>query len=396
LDRVAPAVAARTRSEEVMRATIGAARDMRGVLAAAQTRSAYVSVFEVLHPKHIETMLRSLDVWADTPAVTNPVLKLIVELCLQRGGRIAFGSNSPNGILLFRAASQAVCTFGSRLLPYQPPRDDAYRLKNKGIMLCASLMNRCLDGAFVNFGVFGLYGDRAADSALDMLFNLIATVPPSELMAFPKLATQVMLFLQLVCRSHMDILTAQPPARFAHFCTVLREGLDNVDSEVSLQAATAWDHITSTFVRNARKDAPSAAALRMQVQAQPGLFEHLMKMLFQIIVFNESSAQWSVMRALLPAILAAEATRKDVSAPLPRPPSRGRLSQPPVPFPPQVLEVYKADLVSSQPASLQPRIGEEFNKLCADVTRSLDMANRDRFAQRLSFFRTTVREFAAV
>jgi hypothetical protein len=61
-----------------------------------------------------------------------------------------------------------------------------------------------------------------------------------------------------------------------------------------------------------------------------------------------------------------------------------------------VLEGFKGELVSSQPGSLQPRMSDEFNKLCADVTRSLDMSNRDRFAQRLAMFRTTVREFAAV
>jgi hypothetical protein len=86
-----------------------------------------------------------------------------------------------------------------------------------------------------------------------------------------------------------------------------------VDAEISTHAASAWDFIASTYVRNVRKETPGARALRAQVQQQPGFFAVLMKMLFQIVVFSESSAQWSVMRALLPAILAAEMTAKDVS-----------------------------------------------------------------------------------
>jgi hypothetical protein len=61
-----------------------------------------------------------MQVWADTPAVTTSVLKFIAELVHNRAQRISFGTNSPNGILLFREASNAIVAFGNRIAGFVP------------------------------------------------------------------------------------------------------------------------------------------------------------------------------------------------------------------------------------------------------------------------------------
>ena len=38
-------------------------------------------------------------------------------------------------------------------------------------------------------------------------------------------------------------------------------------------------------------------------------------------------------------------------------------------------------------------MNDEFLRLARDITRSLDVINRDRFVNRLTAFRSTVREF---
>lgn len=43
-----------------------------------------------------------LQAWADTPALTTPLLKFVAEFCFNRSQRLTFDSSSPNGILLFR------------------------------------------------------------------------------------------------------------------------------------------------------------------------------------------------------------------------------------------------------------------------------------------------------
>jgi len=165
-----------------MRALGGACRDWRGVLVAAHNRAAFSQVFDVLHPRHLETLARGAEAWADRPEVTTPLLKLFAELVLQRGQRINFGSNSPNGVLLFRSASFVLTAYGRRMGQYKPPpSSDAYAIKYKAVAVCTAVLARALDGGYVNFGVFALYNDKALESASNEVLGLLLSVPPEEL-----------------------------------------------------------------------------------------------------------------------------------------------------------------------------------------------------------------------
>ena len=118
LEQLGPATS--VRSEDVMRSIIGVCRDLRGVLQAAHNRSTYVAVFEALYPAHIKTLVRCMDTWSDTPAVTNVLLKLTSELTNNRAQRIVFGSNSAAGILLFREASSMIVAYGRKMQFFTP------------------------------------------------------------------------------------------------------------------------------------------------------------------------------------------------------------------------------------------------------------------------------------
>lgn len=57
---------------------------------------------------------------------------------------------------------------------------------------------------------------------------------------------------------------------------------------------------------------------------------------------------------------------------------------------------YKDHLLSTQSPDNQTKLNEALNKLLADVQRSLDNANRDRFTQKLTAFRVTARSFLTI
>ena len=54
---------------------------------------------------------------------------------------------------------------------------------------------------------------------------------------------------------------------------------------------------------------------------------------------------------------------------------------------------YKDHLLSTQSPENQAKLNEALSNLLADVSRSLDNANRDRFTQKLTAFRVAARSF---
>lgn len=313
-----------------------------------------------------------MQTWWDTPAVTTSVLKCFNELCFNRGQRITFGSSSANGILLFREASNAMVAYGQRIGTVTPPPHEAYPLKYKGISTALSLFSHCLDGGYVNFGVFQLYGDPALTAAFETILKLVLSLPSNEVLELPKFAMQWLSFLTHAFRSHMETLVSLDTGSFMALIQTLTQGLDSVDTEIASQAAYSLDFFATFYVKNSKKDTPAMTALRGHLAAQPMLFEALMKVVFQVVVFGDIGNAWALPRPLLSLILAAELVR------------------------PNCFEAFKNEVVAMQPQELQPRLQEEFTKLMKDITRSLDVVNRDRFQNRTTIFRVAVKEFAKV
>lgn len=57
---------------------------------------------------------------------------------------------------------------------------------------------------------------------------------------------------------------------------------------------------------------------------------------------------------------------------------------------------YKDYLLSTQSLENQAKLNDAITKLLADVSRSLDNVNRDRFTQKLTAFRIAVRSFLTI
>ena len=277
---LAPALAApgARSSEPTIRTLVGVARDLRGILIAATKDSTYTTVFEALFPKHVATLAAGLDLLADSPAVTAPLLKCLGELVFSRAGRIAFGSNSASGILLFKHASSGVLGYGRKTLGRSlPPGMDPYAALYKGVALSLTFLSHCLEGGYINFGVFALYGDNTLEASMDVCFQLALSVPEAARFAFPKFALAYTHFLHCVFRSHIESVVALPRDAFRSVLASLKYGLDSLDAEVAGEAAPALDHLASYYVRHAKRDTPTMTALRAHIAANPGIFEALMK-----------------------------------------------------------------------------------------------------------------------
>jgi exportin-7 len=90
-----------------------------------------------------------------------------------------------------------------------------------------------------------------------------------------------------------------------------------------------------------------------------------MSTLFNLLLYGPPQNHWAVMRPMLSLMLASEPS----------------------------YTAYKTHLLSTQSPENQAKLSEAFEALTADVTRSLDNTNRDRFTQKLTAFRMAVRGF---
>jgi exportin-7 len=99
--------------------------------------------------------------------------------------------------------------------------------------------------------------------------------------------------------------------------------------------------------------------------AHPNLFSSLMSTLFNLLLYGPPQNHWAVMRPMLSLMLADETS----------------FSQ------------YKDHLLATQSPENQAKLSDALSKLLADVNRSLDNANRDRFTQKLTAFRVAARSF---
>lgn len=350
------------RSDAVKYAFIGLMRDLRGIAMATNSRRTYGLLFDWLYPAHMPLLLKAISHWADVPQVTTPLLKFMAEFVLNKAQRLTFDSSSANGILLFREVSKLVVAYGSRILSH-PINTDVYANKYKGIWISLTILTRAMTGNYVNFGVFELYGDRALADVLDISLKMILSISLSDILAYQKLTKAYFAYMEVLFGNHISFILTLDTNTFMHIIASLESGLKGLDAGISSQCASAIDNLASFYFNNITvgemPPSPATMNLARHVAECPNLFAEILKTLFEIVLFEDCGNQWSLSRPMLSLILISE----------------------------QVFNDLKVQILASQPSDQVERLSLCFDKLMADVTRSLESKNRDKFTQNLTLFR---------
>lgn len=349
---------------------IGLFRDLRGVAAATSNRKTYGQLFDWLYPAHFPTIIACLEAWADTPEVTTALLKFMAEFVFNKTQRLTFDSSSPNGILLFREISKVLSTYGKRILSLPPPVSDPYGSRYKGIWVCMCILARALGGNYVNFGVFDLYGDPALRDALDASLEMALSIPLHDILSYHKVAKAYYGLIDALCHNHVSAVTSDA-AVFSYVLTSLDAGLKSLDVSVSSQCAAALDSLAGYYFRHmpvtGEDPSPAGAAIAEHVRQNPDLFPRALSTLFEIVLFEDCTNQWSLSRPMLSLILVSESVY-------------GQLRQ---------------QIIASQPADRQATLASCLDRLMQGVQRSLEAKNRDKFTQNLTVVRHDFKNKAA-
>jgi exportin-7 len=76
------------------------------------------------YPDYMSIVLRGMEAWVQDTSVANSLLKFMAEFVHNKNQRLNFDISSPNGVLIFKDASQLVCTYGRHILEKTVTLDD--------------------------------------------------------------------------------------------------------------------------------------------------------------------------------------------------------------------------------------------------------------------------------
>ncbi|KAL3148536.1 hypothetical protein ABBQ38_013973 [Trebouxia sp. C0009 RCD-2024] len=355
--------AAALRQSVPQQTVVGVFRDLRGIALATNSRRTYGLLFDWLYPAHFPVISCCLEAWADTPEVTTALLRFMAEFVMNKNTRLAFDSSSPNGILLFREVSKVLTRYGQHILRIGQT-SNPYSEKYKGIWLSLTVLTRALAGNYVNFGVFDLYGDPALKDALDVSLKMALSIPLEDIIAYQKVAKAYFGLMEVLCHSHVHVIAACDTATFAFLLSSLDSGLKSLDNSVCSLCAQAIDNLAGQYFKGlqaAADDKPNttAQAISEHLRQRPELLPQTLSTLFEIVLFEDCSNQWSLSRPMLSLILLNE----------------------------QIYHELKHRIIASQPAQKQVRLASCLDKLMTDVQRNLEAKNRDKFTQNLTILR---------
>ncbi|CAO3610792.1 unnamed protein product [Mucor hiemalis] len=320
------------RQPQVQKALDDIFRDLRGFIQPIQSRKNYLLFFHWFYPDYMPVLMHGIQAWSPDPS-TNTLLKFFDEFVYNKSQRLNLDVSSSNGILLFRDASQIVCTYGQSITNvHVTSPDQKYPLKYKGMSACFSILARCLGGKYINFGVFWLYGDKSINEAYQVMFQLILNIPMDDMMNFPKLTRSYFSMLDEFSVEQMMVDPSMPAEAFLYIFESCERGVESSDSWIRTHACSTINNICTfvigetekadLYVRHEQSDptksptSPSAAARRIRKKSQqqgawfldylnrfPHVLRTLLTTLFGLILFDDNNDQWQLSRPLYTLVL---------------------------------------------------------------------------------------------
>nr|XP_032289090.1 ran-binding protein 16 isoform X8 [Drosophila virilis] len=362
-------------NDEVKKAIIGLARDLRGLALPLNARIQYTMLFEWLYyTDYLPILLRAVELWAHEPAITTPVLKLFAELVHCRTQRLAGNVSSPMGILLFREASKLICIYGNRILHLEVSTDQLYPMKLKGISICFLILKNALGGNYVNCGVFKLYGDDTLHNVLNIVAKLILSIRQSDLLEYPKLASAYYNLLNCLSQDHVTYLATLEPRAFVYVLETLTKGLAALDSAIYISCCTILDSIVSYIFKQLQLKISTFPNKKLRsltrensqflkvVELNSELLQSMMSSLLNNVLAEDCRNQWSMSRPLLVLILLYEDYYRSL----------------------------KETIIRGQPVEKQQTMAQWFEDLMVGIERNVSSKNKEKFTQNLSTFRRDV------
>lgn len=198
--------------------------------------------------------------------------------------------------------------------------------------------------------------------ALDICLKMVLSISIHDIIAYRKVAKSYYAFVEAICQSHVPALARRDESTFSAIVSSLESGIKSLDVSISSQCASAIDNLAGYYFKHrpdGEKPNEAGAALAERLARHPNAFPQVLTTLFEVVLFEDCSNQWSLSRPMLTLILVTESIY------------------------PQI----RQQLISGQPLERQAAVSQCLDRLMTDVKRTLDAKNRDKFTQNLTVAR---------
>ncbi|ORZ07865.1 armadillo-type protein [Absidia repens] len=238
-------------------------RDLRGIMMAMQNKRNFALFLDWFYPDYMSIALRGMEAWAQDTNLANTLLKFMAEFVHNKNQRLNFDVSSPNGVLMFKDASQLVCIYGRHILEKTVTQDDQkYQEKFKGISTCFNILTRCLSGKYINFGVLWLYQDKSIDQAFRMMIQLMLAIPMDDLMTLPKVTKAYFQLLDEFSTEQLKMLPNLAAKPFLSMLESCEQGIQVPDAHIRTHACATLDHVFTLVAEETERCQGSSSARR--------------------------------------------------------------------------------------------------------------------------------------
>ena len=356
--------------DEIEAYIIGITRDLRGLCSSLLSKQAYTSFFEWLYPAYLPLFLKALYIFYDRADVYNPLLKFFHELTSNRQERLAIDSVKASAYLLFRETSNLLYIYQTKTLVHVNSNvldtDNRlfYKSKLKSILICLRILQACLVGNYVNFGVFQLYSDPCFDNCLQVFISIITSVKQKDLLAYPKLTSAYFSLIETFSLVKIDFLANLSSSLFGYILDTIGEGFLSPEQTIQSSCCMFFDTYLSYVFRSVKKQQASSN-LMTNVHEYENIFRQILINLLNGIIYGECKNIYAISKPLLGLVLLNEN---------------------------KFFTDIKQQLLYGHTQAKQAVLSTALDNLMTGIDRTLTETNKENFTQNMIQFRSDLQE----
>ncbi|KAG9396867.1 putative Exportin-7 [Carpediemonas membranifera] len=309
---------------------IRACRDVSGLLKAIQKYANFTAIYDILLPQTVSgpaptpffAMLETIARESPTEAeLAIPILRVVTDFItgFQKSYDVSFDRFSTAGYRIFGSASKTMLVIAQAFLQLIPTirerittESDLWPRCYKVVYHLLQAVNKAVQTSFCNFGVFQLFGDNTVEAYLDTLLEIVASIPPDDILSHVKLSRTVFSFIQTIARSHIVALARMEGNTLARLVQLLVSAMvDNPATvsaaSVSSPAAESIENLVTYIVEGTQSTTPFrnelARVLQDKLNSDRETLTGVLHSMFDIVLYRESPMLYSLSKAMLPVMV---------------------------------------------------------------------------------------------